>query len=96
MPWLCRKYCGAPLPFITGALELAVLGARHGKLALSLGLPTYLRPEAALEGPILSPMPILAQAQLSQLCVCLLKSGCAGKILSYNLSVAEQRRPDDP
>lgn len=46
MSWLCPKYCGALLLFISGTLELAVLGVRHGKLALHLRLLTCLRPEA--------------------------------------------------
>lgn len=54
-PWHVLAPFQTPLEFPSHSLVvlLAALGSKHGKLALPLRLSTCLRPEAALEGPVL-------------------------------------------
>ena len=54
-PWHVLAPFQIPWEFPSHSLVvlLAALGSKHGKLALPLRLSTCLRPEAALEGPVL-------------------------------------------
>lgn len=57
----CPRACLGSVANTQIWLELAVLGAGRGNLALPLRLPACLRPEAALEGPIHPPMYALSR-----------------------------------
>lgn len=90
-PWHVLAPFQIPWEFPSHSLVvlLAALGSKYGKLALPLRLSTCLRPEAALEGPVLLLMstPTTPKSQVS----CFPDSSCAfsevdkqGKVLAIS------------